>query len=400
MSLSSIIAPDCNSTKKRIITIFFYNRSMTIPELSKELNLSVPTVSKLVSELVEEEILTDYGKSESKTGRRPSTYGLNPQSGYFLGIDIKKDHLNLGISDFNGEIVRREFDIPYPWTGAAREELDRIIELVRDFVASSGIELPKILNACVNIGGRVNSYTGYSHSYFNFDETPLADVLSDALGMNVCVDNDSRSMAYGEYLCGSVRGEKDVLYVNLGWGLGLGIIISGAVYGGKSGYAGEFGHVYAFDNEILCHCGKKGCLETEVSGMALHRHVTEALSQGKVSCLSRLMEEQGSITLRNIVDAINAEDILCIEILEDIGRKLGRHLANLINIFNPELVVIGGTLAAVGDYLIQPVRQAVKKHSLRLVNSDSRIICSRLDERAGVIGACMTARRLMFERSY
>ena len=112
------------------------------------------------------------------------------------------------------------------------------------------------------------------------------------------------------------------------------------------------------------------------------------------------MEEQGSITLRNIVDAINAEDILCIEILEDIGRKLGRHLANLINIFNPELVVIGGTLAAVGDYLIQPVRQAVKKHSLRLVNSDSRIICSRLDERAGVIGACMTARRLMFERSY
>ncbi|MDE6854123.1 MAG: ROK family transcriptional regulator, partial [Muribaculaceae bacterium] len=290
MSLSSIIAPDRNSSKKHIITLFFYNRSLTIPELSKELNLSVPTVSKLVSELVDEEILTDYGKSESKTGRRPSTYGLNPQSGYFLGIDIKKDHLNLGISNFNGDIVRREFDIPYPWTGAEREELDRIITLVREFVASSGIDSAKVLNACVNIGGRVNSSTGYSHSLFNFDETPLADTLSEALGMNVCIDNDSRAMAYGEYLCGSVKGEKDVLYVNLGWGLGLGIIIKGAVYEGRSGFAGEFGHVYAFDNEILCHCGKKGCLETEVSGMALHRKVTEALSQGKVSCLSRLIE--------------------------------------------------------------------------------------------------------------
>ena len=399
MTLASILNTERGYNKKKIITSFFYNLNSTIPELAKELNLSIPTVTKLVNEMVEDGILNDYGKSESKTGRKPSTYGLNPQSGYFLGIDVKKRHVNIGLCNFNGEIVRQDFEIAYTEQSSSIEELHEICQIALDFIKGTGIEKSKILNACVNISGRVNPSTGYSYSTFIFSETPLTEIISEKIGIPVCIENDTRAMTYGECMKGSiVNGERNILYVNLGWGLGLGIVINGELYEGKSGFAGEFGHISAFDNEILCHCGKKGCLETEVSGWALHREILSNIKDGKVSILSQKAANNENITLHDIIEATNSEDFLCIDQLEVIGEKLGKQLANMINIFNPELVVIGGTLSEAGEYLIQPIRQAVKKYSLKLVNSDSKIICSKLHEKAGIIGACMTARRQMFEQ--
>lgn len=399
MSIINLPNTERGANMKKIITSFFYNTNATIPELSKELYMSIPTVTKLVNEMVEEGILNDYGKSESKAGRKPSTYGLNPQSGYFLGVDIKRNHLNIGLCNFNGDIVRQDFDIPFNNTNSDVEQINEICDIVNEFIKTSGIPKTKIFNSCFNIGGRVNPSTGYSYSSFNFSETPLSEIISDRIGIPACIENDTRAMTYGECLKGNtLNGEKDVLYVNLSWGLGLGIMINGVQYEGKSGFAGEFGHISAFDNEVMCHCGKKGCLETEVSGMALHREIMKDIKDGKVSILSRRVAENNDVTLQEIIEATNREDLLCIEQLENIGEKLGKQLANMINIFNPELVVIGGTLSAAGDYLIQPVRQAVKKYSLKLVNNDSKIICSKLHEKAGIIGACMTARRQMFEK--
>ncbi|GAE86235.1 transcriptional repressor of MalT and manXYZ operon [Bacteroides reticulotermitis JCM 10512] len=205
-------------------------------------------------------------------------------------------------------------------------------------------------------------------------------------------------MTYGEYMQGHVKGEKDIIFVNISWGVGIGIIIDGKVYTGKSGFSGEFGHVNAYDNEIICHCGKKGCLETEASGSALHRTLLERIKNGESSILStRITDEDNPITLDEIIDSVNKEDLLCIEIVEEIGQKLGKQIAGLINIFNPELVIIGGTLSLTGDYITQPIKTAVRKYSLNLVNKDSAIITSKLKDRAGIVGACMLARSRMFE---
>lgn len=402
MSLSYILEMEKDNRasliKKKIVMHCIYNVTSTIPELSKVLKISIPTVAKIINEMCNEGILNNLGKIPKKEGRRPSMYGLNPFGGYFLGVDIKRDYINIGLSNFSGEIICQSFFVPCSFVDDSMKSLSEICKIISDFIVASQIPINKICNGCVNISGRVNPFSGYSYSRFNFADFPLSCIISEKIGIRICIDNDTRAMTYGELFQGCVNGEKNVLYVNLGWGLGLGIIINGVVYEGKSGFAGELGHMSVFDNEILCHCGKKGCLETEVSGMALHRQLIERVKAGQSSILtSQIENDYMSLSLSDIVDAINSEDMLCIELIEEIGRKLGKQIAGLINVFNPELVIIGGALSAAEEYLLHPIRLAIKKHSLNLVNNDSKIVCSNLHEKAGIIGACMIARNRLFE---
>ncbi|ADV44739.1 ROK family transcriptional regulator [Bacteroides helcogenes] len=383
--------------KKRIITHYIYNGSSTITDLSKELDLSVPTVTKFISEMYEEGYINDYGKLETSGGRHPNLYGLNPESGYFIGVDIKRFAVNIGLINFKGDMMELKMNIPYKFENTP-EALEELCRLIRTFIKKANVNTEKILNININISGRVNPESGYSFSLFNFSEQPLAEILTDKIGYPVCIDNDTRAMTYGEYLQGRVKGEKNIIFVNVSWGLAIGIIINGEIYIGKSGFSGEFGHVNAFDNEILCHCGKKGCLETEASGSALHRILLERINNGESSILSgRATMKEDPLTLDEIIAAVNKEDLLCIEIVEEIGQKLGKQIAGLINIFNPELVIIGGTLSLTGDYITQPIKTAVRKYSLNLVNKDSVISTSKLKDKAGIIGACMLARSRMFE---
>ena len=383
--------------KKRIITHYIYSGNSTLTDLSKELDLSVPTVTKFVSEMCEEGYINEYGKLETTGGRHPILYGLNPESGYFIGVDIKKFAVNIGLINFKGDMVDLKMDIPYKLENTP-EALEELCKIISNFIKKTKIKTDKILKININISGRVNPELGYSFSHFNFSERPLAEILTEKIGYQISIDNDTRAMTYGEFLRGCVKGEKDIIFVNISWGLGIGIIIDGKVYTGKSGFSGEFGHVNVFDNEILCHCGKKGCLETEASGSALHRILLERIKNGASSILSnRINTCETPLTLDEIIAAVNKEDLLCIEIVEEIGQKLGKHIAGLINIFNPELVIIGGTLSQTEDYITQPIKSAIRKYSLNLVNKDSAITTSKLKGEAGVIGACMLARSRMFE---
>lgn len=384
-------------TKKRIITYYMYNRSSTIPDLSKELDLSVPTITKFIMEMCEEGYIMSYGKQETNEGRPPTLYGLTTDSGYFVGVDIKKFSLNIGLMNIIGDFVDLKMGIPYEADNSP-EGLHKLCSHIVDFISQANVDKEKILNIGINISGRVNPELGYSFSLFNFEERPLAEIMSEKIGYKVTIDNDTRAMTYGEMVKGIVKGEKNIIFINLSWGLGAGLIIDGDIFTGKSGFSGEFGHFNVFDNEILCHCGKRGCLETEVSGAALHRNLVQCIHDGKQSILSRrILNDKTPITLDEIIKATNKEDLLCIELVEEIGQKLGRYLAGLINLLNPELVIIGGVLARTGDYILQPIKSAVRKYSLNLVNKDSAIVLSQLQDKAGVIGACMLARRSMFE---
>ena len=379
------------SLKKDIICYYINNGDDTLADLGKELNFSVPTVTKMVGELIEDGIVMDFGKMETPGGRRPNIYGLNQSSGYFIGVDISQKRVHIGLINFKGDLIDEQMDISFE-EAHPHERFERLCEIIEDFMSHTVVPKDKILSIGINISGRVNPQTGHSYSFFYFDERPLTEMFEEKLGIDVSIDNDSRAMAYGEYIKGRVQAEKNIIYVNVGWGLGLGIIVNGQLYYGKSGFSGEFGHITAFENEILCHCGKKGCLETEASGSALYRKFLEKLHNGQSSLLTQQKENEDEITLNDIIDVALQEDILAIELIEEVGNTLGKHVAGLINLFNPELVIIGGTLANVGDYLILPLRSAIKKYSLNLVNKDSSIKVSKLGDKAGLLGASLLAR--------
>jgi predicted NBD/HSP70 family sugar kinase len=203
-------------------------------------------------------------------------------------------------------------------------------------------------------------------------------------------------MAFGEFCCGAVSHEKNVLFVNMDYGIGVGILIDGKVYYGKSGFSGELGHIPFFNNEILCHCGKKGCLETEASGSALVRLIKERIRSGSTSQLLQIFTDEEQIRLQDIVQAAQNDDVLAIELIAQVGEKIGKGLAVLINIFNPELVILGGTLAQTGDYIRLPLKSALNKYSLSLVNNDSQLKLTKLGEKAGVIGGCLMAKNKVF----
>ena len=377
--------------KKKILGRCIDEGNFSLADLSKELSISIPTTTKLIEELMDDGFIEDKGKQDTNGGRRPSIFGLNPSAGYFVGTDIEKSTVSIAITDFKGQIVAYDAHIPFIVENSVKS-FRNLCEILKERVGKSGISPDNVLAYGINLSGRVNNETGYCFTYFIGEDRPIASLLEEELQTPVFVENDSRAMTYGEYLCGVAHNEKDMIFLNVTWGLGMGMIINGKLSYGKSGFSGEIGHFPLLDNDQICHCGKTGCLETGASGSAAHRIFLEKLQEGRSSILSEKYQKGEEITLDDILNAVNEEDVLAIEAIEEIGTTLGRALAGLINLFNPELVVIGGKVASAGDYFMLPIKSAVQKHSLNIINRDTTIKFTKLGDKCGSIGACMLSR--------
>lgn len=391
MNFTRIMDGKNSSLKQRIIALCINDGDYSLADLSKELDTSIPTTTKLVGELVDDGLLIDMGKVGTNGGRRPSIFGLNPAAGYFVGVDIRSDFINIAVTDFKGTLI--DFHERLEYIAQNSEKSFRAIcRNIKTVLEESGIDTNKILAYGFNLAGRVNNETGYCFSYFIGEDKPIATVLEDELGKPVFIDNDSRSMTYGEYICGAANGEKNMLFLNITWGLGMGIIVDGRLSYGKSGFSGEIGHFPLLNNNQICQCGKMGCLETGASGSAVHRIFLEKLKAGRTSMLSEKFNKGEEIHVEEIVSAVKEEDVLAIEVIEEIGMTLGRAVAGLINLFNPELIVVGGIIADTKEYLLLPMKSAIQKHSLNIINSDTTIKFSKLGKKAGSVGSCMLSR--------
>ncbi len=377
--------------KKSIIALCINEGDYSLADLSKELNTSVPTITKLVGELIDEGFLTDMGKQGTSGGRRPSIYGLNPSAGYFVGTEVRRNSISVAVTNFKGQLIDYHEEVPFSLENSEKS-FRSLCSYLLGLIEKIDISREEVLAFGFNLSGRVNNETGYCFTYFIGEDRPIASFLEDELKRPVFVENDSRAMTYGEYISGIANNEEDMLFINVSWGLGMGMITDGKLSYGKSGFSGEIGHFPLLDNDQICHCGKTGCLETGASGSAIYRIFTEKLRDGRASTLAERFANGEDITLDDILNAANEEDVLAIEVIEEIGSVLGRAIAGLINLFNPELVVIGGVVSKVKEYLLLPIRSAIQKHSLNMVNKDTTIKLSKLGEKAGPIGACMLSR--------
>ena len=392
-----------DSVKETILRRVKNEGRFTVPSIAEEMGLSTTTIAKQLSVLRDEIPIDEIELEESgRKGRKAVIYGIRADSRYFLGVDIKNVGLAIGMMDFTGNIVKKTVDYSYSFENS-HENMDLICSKISLFLESlSPEDRVKVSGVGFNIGGRVDSMRGTSASIFNFEETqdtPLADLLSEVIGLPVVIENDTKAMTYAEYIAYGMQW-PDVLYVNIGWGLGLGIIIGGRMYYGANGYSGEMGHMRVYENNILCHCGKKGCLETEVSMMAISRKLQERILKGETSILSQKVRLGEKIDSSDILDAAEKEDQLCIELISETGKELGKQLAGIINLFNPGCIIIGGQLAKASPfYFQQQVALSVKQHSLKLMNRGLPILLTKLGDDAGITGACLLARDRLFLHS-
>ena len=377
--------------RKSALRLIDQSNAITITEIAKELNISVPKATDLVSSMVEENILKDEGKQDSTGGRRANAFGLMANAGYFLGIDIKLHHVNFGLMDLKKGMVTLEEKVPYRLMNT-EDALLELFQLIQHFLDQHQQYKKNLIAIGLNIPGRINPRTGHNYNHFNFREEPLSEIIYEKFGIPTTIENDSKAMVFGEFFHADASNEKNAILINLDYGIGMGILIDGKIYHGKSGFSGELGHIPLFDNEIICHCGKKGCLETEASGIALLRKFKERIQAGSTSLAFDGTRAIETITLQNIIEAAKNEDTLCIEILEELGEKLGKAIAIVINIFNPETVILGGTLSETGEYLRFSAKSTLNRLSHSIVNNDTSLKVSQLGEKAGVLGACLNAR--------
>ena len=388
-----------SSVQGRILEQFVSQGTFTIPEMSKAVGVSLPTATSAINELIKAGLVREVGKKDISSGRIPMAYDLVPNAGYFVGVNPEMDCLALAASDFCGNLITEKVRVPYTYENTP-ENLEQVAKIINDFIATLPFAKEEILQICVNIAERVNPFEGNAYNMFTFLEESLTSKLTKLIQIPVCIENDTRSMTFAEFIKGRSKGLKNVIFANVCWGLAIGIIIDGKLYYGKSGYSGEFGHMTAYNNNIICHCGKIGCIETEVSGRALKRKLTEKILNGKTSILSdKVLNKKEELTLKDLLEAIDKEDVLSLATLQNIADELGKQLAGVINIFNPEMLVIGGEMSATGDYLTLPARMGIKKFSLNIVNEDSQIVTSSLKGLAGITGACLMARHRLLNDS-
>lgn len=387
-NLASGVAQKNISLKKSIISYFSSKGNSTIADLCSELGLSTPKINSTLTELIAEELVADFGKVQSRGGRKPNIYGLVPSSGYFLGVDIKRSHVNMRIIDLQKNQVFVHNLIGYDLNNDEKA-LAKLFQLIDEFITEAPIKREKILGIGVSLSGRINSITGYSHNSFSFIKEPLIEVIERHFSIPVILENDTRTMAFGEFSF-SGTAERNTLFLNIDYGIGVGIMLDGQIYYGKSGFSGEIGHIPFFTNGIICTCGKKGCLETEASGWALVSKVKERILNGSSSILRPKLNE--GISLKDIIDAVAEDDMLAIELIAELGEKLGKGIAVLINIFNPEQVILGGILTETGEYIRLPIKNALNKYSLSLVNDDTELKMSELGDQSGVVGVSLLVR--------
>jgi N-acetylglucosamine repressor len=371
--------------KQTIVKELYQHGELSIFRLSQTIKMSTPTITRAVEELIEEQLIREVGIGESTGGRRPSLFGINPSSRYVLGIDLERSFVRMGIFDFANQPVSEIHELN-EGLDTHPDILQFISEKVSELMEAYGIDEEKMLGIGISLPGLIDIKTGLSYTYLNTGR-PAAEVLSEKTGLPVFIEHDTRAMAWGEQAFGLARGYQNVLCLNAGSGIGLSMILNGKIYLGHSGYSGEFGHIQIEPNGQLCHCGKIGCIETLASGKSMVARARLEMADGAVTQLNSMIEgDLSRLNIKLIMGAARKGDQFAIDLLAKAGESLGKGLAVLIHLFNPELIIIGGEMSRAADYMISPIESNLNIYTISRIRRDARIVASNLGDNARLMG--------------
>lgn len=311
---------------------------------------------------------------------------------YYIGVDLGGTNIAIGIVNDDKEIVLKK-SIPTACPRSAEEIVDDIVKTINELCESINISINALKWIGIGTPGSVNSETGVVERAHNlgFFDTPLKALICERVNVNCFVENDANAAAYGEFLAGAAKGSKDAICVTIGTGIGGGIIIDSKIYSGSNFFGAELGHMVIEMTGKQCNCGRKGCMEQYCSATALTEQTKEAMQQNKDSLLWQECDgEIESVNGRTAFDAMRKGDATAKKVVDTYIGYLGCGCTNFINIFQPDILIIGGGISKEGETLLAPIREYATRESFdRNPIKATKIVAAELGNDAGIIGAAM-----------
>lgn len=358
-------------------------------ELAARIGLNRSTVSIIVNRLIEEGFVQETDLQSSKIGRPGMLLVLNPKGGFAVGLEIGVDFISVLLTDFTAQVLARELICVDPQIDQI-SMLDQAAMLTQTAI-NQGLELGlRPLGIGIGVPGLVDLHQGklIFAPNLHWNNVPLRLIWSQRFALPVFVENEANAAALGEYYFGSARGCDDFIYLSAGIGLGGGIMIGGKLFRGSSGYASEVGHMTIDPNGELCGCGRRGCWETLVGPRAVLRRVRRTQESGVPSILPAMIHHDLSLlTINDVVQAAAYKDNVALNALSEVAGYLGIGMANLLNVFNPQLIVLGGALNLASPFLLPVIEQVVQENALKPACDNVRIAASAHGTDACLMGA-------------
>jgi predicted NBD/HSP70 family sugar kinase len=348
-------------------------------DIARRTGLSRSTVSSLVADLQADGLVVERPEPGSaygaQGGRPPILLSFDASAGAAVGIDFGHSHLRVAVSDLASTILS-ERKQPLDTDHDAQQGLELAAEMVAYALADAGVQRTQVIGAGMGLPGPIEQSEGTVGSSAilpGWIGMTAATEMRRRLDIPVMVDNDANLGALAEAAFGAGRDAGDLIYLKVSSGIGAGLILNGRLYRGSAGLAGELGHVLVDPDGIVCRCGNRGCLETVAATGAL------------VDLLRRSHGED--LTVDGMLEAARAGDLGCRRVIHDAGRALGQVVATLLNVLNPELLVVGGDLAGAGALLLDGVRESIGRAALPEAARGAKVVAGVLGERAQVLGA-------------
>src|SRR5690348_3083336 len=371
--------------KTEIIKELCFGNVLSAQQLSVLVDRSLPITIKILTELVNEGMIIESGYALSTGGRRPQMYSLASGKIYVISVSMDQLITTIAIIDAQNHEVAQPKKYNLNLYGNP-DSLSELVKCIQDYIQHATVEKDKVIGIGIGMPGFVDISKGVNYSFLNNDGKSIPEYLEQLIGIPVFIDNDSSLIALAEWKLGAAKNKRNAMVINFGWGVGLGMILDYKLFRGNNGFAGEFSHVHLYENNKLCECGKSGCLETEASLLVVIEKIKKAIHEGTVSTIKHLPDNSEE-AWTTIAAAALKGDQLAVDVISDVAYNLGRGIAILIHILNPEIVVISGRGATAGNVLLAPLQQAINRYCIPRLASYTQIVASPFSANAELKGA-------------
>ena len=373
--------------RNKIFKELYFEENLSCAEIAIKIDRSFPLTAKLIEELIANDLVVESGYAASTGGRRPLTYAILKNKLYLVSVAMDQFVTRIVVMDMQNNFVSsiEKIVLPLPDNSSAHEILkDKIAEVIN----LSGIPKEKFVGIGIGMPGFVDVEKGINYSFLPLgNNKSITQYIADKIGIPVFIDNDSSLTALAELRFGTAKNEQDAMVINIGWGVGLGLILNGKLYRGHKGFAGEFSHIPFFQNEKLCTCGKTGCLETETSLLLIVENAKEGIKAGKLSKLSSFQFKDIEIACDAVIQAVQEGDQFAVGIFSRAGYNIGKGVAVLIHLLNPKLIILSGRGSSAGQVWQAPIQQALNEHCIPRLYQNTMIEISTIGLHAELIGA-------------